>query len=163
MATDMSDTTNATEQAKRLQFAETLLDVSRTVAAMETLDDVLSALIEMTVLKTDSDRGTLFLNDPATGELYSRVLQGEQTFEIRLLNDVGIAGRVFTTHESLIINDAYADPRFNREVDELTGYETRNLVCAPITTALGVVIGVVQVLNKRQATTTPTTSRCSKP
>ena len=149
MATDMSDTTNVTEQAKRLHFAETLLHVSRTVSAMETLDDVLAALIEMTVLETDSDRGTLFLNDPATGELYSRVLQGEQTLEIRLLNDVGIAGRVFTTHESLIINGAYADPRFNREVDELTGYETRNLVCAPITTARGVVIGVAQVLNKR--------------
>ena len=149
MATDMSDTTNVTEQAKRLHFAETLLHVSRTVSAIETLDDVLAALIEMTVLETDSDRGTLFLNDPATGELYSRVLQGEQTLEIRLLNDVGIAGRVFTTHESLIINDAYADPRFNREVDELTGYETRNLVCAPIITARGVVIGVAQVLNKR--------------
>ncbi|MGD0394061.1 MAG: GAF domain-containing protein [Acidimicrobiales bacterium] len=150
MATDMSDTTNVTEQAKRLHFAETLLHVSRTVSAMETLDDVLAALIEMAVLETDSDRGTLFLNDPATGELYSRVLQGEQTLEIRLLNDVGIAGRVFTTHESLIINGAYADPRFNREVDELTGYETRNLVCAPITTARGVVIGVAQVLNKRE-------------
>jgi adenylate cyclase len=149
MAADMSDTTNVTEQAKRLHFAETLLHVSRTVSAMETLDEVLAALIEMTVLETDSDRGTLFLNDPATGELYSRVLQGEQTLEIRLLNDVGIAGRVFTTHESLIINGAYADPRFNREVDELTGYETRNLVCAPITTARGVVIGVAQVLNKR--------------
>ena len=149
MATDMSDTANATEQAKRLHFAETLLHVSRTVSAMETLDDVLAALIELTVLETDSDRGTLFLNDPATGELYSRVLQGEQTLEIRLLNDVGIAGRVFTTHESLIINDAYADPLFNREVDELTGYETRNLVCAPITTAAGAVIGVAQVLNKR--------------
>ncbi len=149
MATDMSDATNVTEQAKRLHFAETLLHVSRTVSAMETLDDVLAALIDMTVVETDSDRGTLFLNDPATGELYSRILQGEQTLEIRLLNDVGIAGRVFTTHESLIINDAYADPRFNREVDELTGYETRNLVCAPITTALGVVIGVAQVLNKR--------------
>ena len=149
MATDMSDTTNVTEQAKRLHFAETLLLVSRTVSAMETLDEVLAALIEMTVLETDSDRGTLFLNDPATGELYSRVLQGEQTLEIRLLNDVGIAGRVFTTHESLIINDAYADPRFNRQVDELTGYETRNLVCAPITTARGVVIGVAQVLNRR--------------
>ena len=149
MATDMSETTSAAEQAKRLQFAETLLHVSRTVSAMETLDDVLAALIEMTVLETDSDRGTLFLNDPLTGELYSRALQGEQTLEIRLLNDVGIAGRVFTTHESLIINDAYADPLFNREVDELTGYETRNLVCAPITTASGVVIGVAQVLNKR--------------
>ena len=148
MATEMSDATSITEQAKRLHFAETLLHVSRTVSAMETLDEVLAALIDMTVRETDSDRGSLFLNDPATGELYSRVLQGEQTLEIRFLNDVGIAGRVFSTHEPLIINDAYADPRFNRDIDEQTGYTTRNVVCAPIKTARGVVIGVAQVLNK---------------
>ncbi len=149
MATDAPDTAEVADQAKRLHFAETLLHVSRTVSAMETLDDALAALVEMTVLETGSDRGTLFLNDPATGELYSRVLQGEQTLEIRMLNDVGIAGRVFTTHESLIINDAYGDPRFNRNIDELTGYTTRSLVCAPIRTARGAVIGVAQVLNKR--------------
>ena len=149
MASDVSDSPDPGDQAKRLQFAETLLRVSRTVSAMETLDEALAALVEMTVKETDSDRGTLFLNDPATGELYSRVLQGEQTLEIRMLNDIGIAGRVFTTHESLIINDAYADPRFNRDIDELTGYTTKSLVCAPIRTARGVVIGVAQVLNKR--------------
>ncbi len=149
MTTDMSDGTSVAEQAKRLHFAETLLLVSRTVSAMETLDEVLAALIDMTVRETDSDRGTLFLNDPATGELYSRVLQGDQTLEIRFLNDVGIAGRVFSTRESLVINDAYADPRFNRDIDELTGYTTRNVVCAPIKTARGDVIGVAQVLNKR--------------
>ena len=148
MPADPSDTPSHGDQAKRLHFAETLLHVSRTVSAMETLDEALAALVEMTVEATDSDRGTLFLNDAATGELYSRVLKGGQTQEIRLLNDVGIAGRVFTTHESLIIEDAYADPRFNRDIDELTGYTTRNIVCAPIKTARGVVIGVAQVLNK---------------
>jgi adenylate cyclase len=149
MPDDTSSPAKLIEQAKRLQLAETLLHVSRTVSAMETLDEVLAALVEMTVRATDSDRGTLFLNDPATGELYSRVLQGERMLEIRFLNDTGIAGRVFTTHESLIINDAYADPRFNREIDEQTGYTTRNVVCAPVTTARGGVIGVAQVLNKR--------------
>ena len=38
MATDMSESAGVTEQAKRLHFAETLLHVSRTVSAMETLD-----------------------------------------------------------------------------------------------------------------------------
>ena len=149
MPDNTSNPATAFEQGKRLQLAETLLHVSRTVSTMETLDEVLAALVEMTVRATDSDRGTLFLNDPATGELYSRVLQGERMLEIRFLNDAGIAGRVFTTHESLIINDAYADPRFNREIDEQTGYTTRNLVCAPVTNARGGVIGVAQVLNKR--------------
>ena len=92
---------------------------------METLDEALITLVEMTVRETDADRGSLFLNDASTGELYSRVAQGDRFLEIRFLNDVGIAGRVFTTHESLIINDAYSDPRFNREIDEQTGYTTR--------------------------------------
>src|SRR6476661_5248057 len=149
MSTDTSSIAALTEQAKRLHVAETLLHVSRTVSAMETLDEVLAALIDMTVRETDAERGTLFLNDPATGELYSRVVQDEQVSEIRFLNDVGIAGRVFMTHEPLIINDAYADPRFHRDIDEQTGYSTRSIVCAPVTTARGVVIGVAQVLNKR--------------
>jgi adenylate cyclase len=149
MVTEPTDGAAVAEQAKRLQFAETLLQVSRTVAAMETLDEVLAALVDMTVCETGADRGTLFLNDPATGELYSRVVQGERVREIRFLNDTGIAGRVFTTREPLIINDAYADARFNREIDEQTGYATRNIVCAPITTARGEIIGVAQALNKR--------------
>ncbi len=149
MSADPKDGSAIAEQAKRLQFAETLLQVSRTVAAMETLDEVLTALVEMTVRETDSDRGTLFLNDPATGELYSRVLQDERVHEIRFLNDAGIAGRVFTTGEPLIIDDAYADARFNRDIDEQTGYTTRNIVCAPITTARGEIIGVAQALNKQ--------------
>src|SRR4051794_23482247 len=115
---------SSSEQGKRLQLAETLLLVSRTVSAMETLDEVLAALVDMTVLETDADRGTLFLNDESTGELYSRVLQGERIREIRFLNDAGIAGRVFTTRVPLLINDVYGDPRFNREIDEQTGYAT---------------------------------------
>ena len=80
------------------------------------------------MLETDAYRVTLFLNDPATGELYSRVLQGERWIEIRFLNNAGIAGRVFTTHEPLIINDTYADPRFNRDIDEQTKYSKKNIV-----------------------------------
>jgi adenylate cyclase len=138
-----------TDQAKRLHLAETLVQVSRTLAALETLDEMLTALVELTVRETDADRGTLFLNDPATGELYARVAQGERSLEIRFLNNAGIAGRVFTTREPLIINDAYADDRFNADIDEQTGYKTERIICAPITTARGDVIGVAEVLNKR--------------
>ncbi len=135
-------------QAKRLRLAETLVNVSKTVAAMETLDEVLATLVELTARETDSDRGTLFLHDPSTGELYSRVAQGQRSREIRFLNDVGIAGQVFQSGVGVIVNDAYADPDFNRAVDEQTGYKTRNVVCAPVRTAKGTVIGVAQVLNK---------------
>ncbi len=148
-----SDQDALVEQAKRLRLAETLVDVSRTVAAMETLDEVLASLVELTARETEADRGTLFLNDAATGELYSRVAQGQRSREIRLPNDSGVAGRVFQTGVGVIVNDAYTHTDFNRAIDEQTGYETRNIACAPVRSAKGVIIGVAQVLNKNAAGT----------
>ena len=59
----------------------------------------------------------------------------------------GIAGQVARTGEILNITDAYSDPRFNRSVDQITGYHTKTILCMPIFIR-GVVIGVVQMVNK---------------
>ena len=109
-----------------LRRATILLEVSRRCAAMQTLDSLLQVLVEMTSRELDCDRGTLFLNDAETSELYSRVAQGGLSHEIRILNNTGLAGHVFQTGEGLITADAYADPRFNPSVDERTGYRTFN-------------------------------------
>ena len=98
---------------RKLKQAEMLLNVSRRVAAIETLDEVLGTIVEMTTWELGAERGTLFLNDPVTDELYSRFAQGNFQREIRLLNNSGIAGNVFQTGEGLLIQDAYADKRFN--------------------------------------------------
>ena len=134
----------------RLRTLELLLEVSRRMASYEALDDVLNALVEMTTAELGAERGTLFLNDPANNELYSRAAQGNIKREIRLLNSTGIAGHVFTTGEPLLIHDPYADPRFNSAVDEQTGFMTRDIVCVPIRTVKGEIIGVAQALNKRK-------------
>src|SRR5690606_30496993 len=55
---------------------------------------------------------------------------------------------VLTTTRTLNIPDAYADPRFNQEVDRRTGFRTRSILCMPIVNRLGQAIAVVQVLNK---------------
>src|SRR4051812_44464467 len=77
-------------KAQRLQFVELLLEVSRRMASYDNLDDVLHALVEMTTTELGAERGSLFLNDPARNELYSRVAQGNIKREIRLLNTSGI-------------------------------------------------------------------------
>ncbi len=134
----------------RLKLVELLLQVSRKMAAYDTLDDVLRVLVEMTTAELDAERGTLFLNDAETNELYSRVAQGNIKHEIRILNTSGIAGYVFTSGESVLIADAYSDERFNRSVDEQTGFVTRNILCTPIRTVKGEIIGVAQTLNKKK-------------
>jgi GAF domain-containing protein len=134
---------------RRLRHLELLLEVTRRMASYGTLDQVLQALVEMTTTELNAERGSLFLNDPDTNELYSRVAQGNIQREIRILNSSGIAGYVYTSGEALIIADAYADDRFNRSIDEQTGFQTRNILCVPIKTVKGEVIGVAQTLNKR--------------
>ncbi len=142
--------TGAREAERRLREAEMLLNVTRTVAGYETLDEVLGALMGMTTREVGAERSTLFLNDEQTGELYARVAQGNFQREIRILNTTGIAGHVFTEREGLIVHDAYGDDRFNRDVDEQTGFVTRSILCAPIRTVKGDVIGVAQALNKEK-------------
>ena len=46
------------------------------------------------------------------------------------------------------IADAYAEPLFNRAVDQQTGYRTQTILCVPILDRRGGVIAVAQVLNK---------------
>ena len=137
------------EAKKRLKQAEMLLAVSRRVAAIETLDEILETLVEMTTWELNAERGSLFLNDVQTGELYSRVAQGNFSREIRILNTTGVAGAIFQSGVGEIIPDAYADSRFNRSIDEQTGFTTKSILCAPVKTVKGEIIGVIQVLNKK--------------
>ena len=145
----------------RLHRAEVLINISREVAGIENLGEILSKIVELTARETQSARATLFLNDDQTGELYSRVAHGEGGREIRMLNTSGIAGHVFTTGEGIIIDDAYSDPRFNRAIDRQTGFETKTVMCAPVRTVKGEVIGVAQALNKKGGTAKFTTEDLS--
>ena len=131
--------TDATELQKRLdtvnsklRTSELLLSVSQKIAGLKNLSEILWTIIETTTETLNADRGSLFLNDPLTGELYSRVAQGELIREIRILNSTGIAGSIFQSGVGEIIHDAYADDRFNSKIDEQTGYVTKNIVCAPV-------------------------------
>ncbi len=136
--------------SERLRATELLLDISRKIAGLKTLEQILWTLIEFVTVELEADRGTLFLNDKDTNELYSRVAQGDLTREIRILNNVGIAGAIFQGQVGEIIHDVYKDSRFNKEVDQETGYLTKNMICSPVKTVGGETIGVIQVLNKKK-------------
>ncbi|MEM7507613.1 MAG: GAF domain-containing protein [Pseudomonadota bacterium] len=146
---DDAPTEARAEAQQDMRHLQMLLDVSRQVAAMDTLDAVLDKLVSVAVQETGAERGSLFLRDDQTGELYSRVAQGVRTREIRLLANEGIAGAVYRSGQGEIIEDAYQDPRFNPKVDEETGFKTGSMLVTPLRNAKGRIIGVTQILNKR--------------
>ena len=133
-----------------LTKTQLLLEINRKIAGIKNLSEILWTIIDFVTENVNGDRGSLFLNDEETNELYSRVAQGELTREIRILNTVGIAGAIFSSKQGEIIHDVYSDKRFNKEVDQETGYKTKNMICSPVKTVDGKIIGVIQVLNKKK-------------
>jgi adenylate cyclase len=130
-----------------------MLYIARHLDAALPLEMVLKSMMTICTEATNSERGSVFIFDARTCELFSRAMAGTgQAQEIRFPSDRGIAGRVFKTGQPLIIPDAYADPAFNPEIDRVTGLRTRNILCVPIRTPTGDVVGVVQVLNRRSDT-----------
>jgi len=130
------------------RFSDMLLQVTNDLAKTKSLDEALEVLVKITTTTIGAERGTIFLNDASTGELYSRIAQGNFRREIRILNTKGVAGWVFTQNEGVIIHDAYKDERFNKAVDVRTGFRTKSILCAPLRTVSGEEIGVSQILNK---------------
>lgn len=98
---------------------------------------------------TDADRGTYFEIDWPNRELCSRVAEGAEHDAIRLRIELGIVGWVATHGKTANVVDAYQDPRFERSIDEHTGYRTTSVLCAPVWGRRDEVVGVLQVLNKR--------------
>lgn len=96
-----------------------------------------------------AEAASVFLVDAAKQELYSKI--NSTGSEICIPISSGIAGRVASTGEPLLIPDAYADERFNKSNDMKTGFRTHSILCVPLTLKKGAVIGVVQLINKTGA------------
>jgi adenylate cyclase len=127
-----------------------LISISEDLAAFDDLDEALRYLVEESSRAVQADRASLFLNDPITKELYTKFAQGNLAQEIRIMNDSGISGAAFQSGQAIIVDDPYADSRFNQRVDEQTGYQTKNIIAVPVKTVRGEIIGVLQALNKKR-------------
>ena len=136
--------------SSKLYQTELLLSVTQKISGIKDLSNILWTLVEIATDEIGADRGSLFLNDPLTGELYSRVAQGNLTREIRLLNTTGLAGAVFKSGIGEIVHQPYKDVRFNKNIDQQTGFVTKNMICAPVKTVSNDIIGVIQILNKKR-------------
>ena len=137
-------------QGDRIRKLHSLLELGQLIGLDLQLDEMLLKIAQKACEVMESDRCTLFLHDPKTDELWSKVALGMGGQEIRIPGGSGVAGHCFRTGEAINLPDAYADPRFNREVDERTGYRTRSLFCAPVHNRNGKRLGVVQLLNKKE-------------
>jgi putative ABC transport system ATP-binding protein len=134
-----------TEESER--FLE-VTALSNNVAFKSMIDRGLFAFTRKLAVLLNAERSSLFLVEG--DELVLKVSENLAAMgEIRFPVGAGIAGAVAQSGQSIRIDDAYADPRFNREVDKQTGFRTRSILCLPIKNLQGDVFAVAQLLNRK--------------
>jgi sigma-B regulation protein RsbU (phosphoserine phosphatase) len=127
----------------------TIVEATKRLNSTLDLAELLNIILGLTTRYSGAERGTVFLVDRDKQEIWSLVGLGLEQHEIRLPITKGIAGWVAQHGEMVNLPDAYADPRFESEVDLRLGYRTRSLLCLPIRNKAGETIGVLQLLNKK--------------
>ncbi|XP_031641164.1 cGMP-specific 3',5'-cyclic phosphodiesterase [Contarinia nasturtii] len=149
-----------------LDEGELFMELIRDISNELDINVLCHKILVNVCLLTHADRGSLFLakgtnknrylvaklfdvnQDTVLDEATVGKASGE---EIVIPFGVGIAGTVAQTKTIVNIKNAYEDPRFNCEIDQKTGYRTKNILSMPICNYEGDVIGVAQIINKTKA------------
>lgn len=124
-----------------------LLKLGKSITAETDLDKILSILDDTARDILGADRCSIFIYDKSKDELWTKVAHGVD--EIRVSAKKGVVGSAIYSKEVQIVVDAYADFRFNRDVDRETGYVTKSILAVPLLNSKGEAIGVFQAINKK--------------
>ncbi|MBX9667533.1 MAG: GAF domain-containing protein [Candidatus Obscuribacterales bacterium] len=139
------------EELDRLRPLSGLYRVVKAMATERRLDSLLDTITRETQTMLKADRCSVFVVDSNVDELWTQVAQGLEGFRmIRIpLGGTSIVAWCARSGDIINIPDAYQDDRFDPDVDKHTGYRTRSVLCVPMLNRSGQVIGVFQVLNKK--------------
>ncbi len=134
----------------RGQELAALHKISATLTSTLQLDEILTSTIDGIRQILNVEAASLLLLDEEQGELLFKKTLSEDpdwTFQYSAQVGQGLAGDCVRTGEPIIVNAIETDPRFSRTVDAVAGFQTRNLLCAPLI-AHGQKLGAIEVLNK---------------
>jgi HD-GYP domain-containing protein (c-di-GMP phosphodiesterase class II) len=129
---------------------EKLLSITRDLREEMYGDILLEKIMDYALSITSSEAGSILLLD--NGALVFKIVRGEKTQQLTgtsLEKGKGIIGWVAETGMPVRISNAAQDKRFNPDVDAITGYETKTILCVPLKTN-SAVIGVLELLNKSE-------------
>jgi GAF domain-containing protein len=136
---------------KKLRAAAALAEATRSLDQIN-LDTkaILQRVMNTAKKLMNADRSTLWLVDHDQGDLWTE-LPGKG--ELRCELGVGFVGQVAQSCEPMIIPfDLYENPNAAnaKKIDEQTRYRTCSLLCMPVVSPDGELLGVTQLVNKRK-------------
>lgn len=125
-----------------------LADLSQELALSLDLRETLDRAVTRIADFMQAEAASLFLLDE-TGVIECRICVGPVDITgLKLQVGQGVVGRAVAENATQVVRDAQTDARVNSRVDAETGFITRSILCAPLSTAQGA-IGALEVINRR--------------
>jgi Nif-specific regulatory protein len=139
------------KSAKRGEQLRRTLSIASTFAGAREMQPLLDLIANEATQLLECDRASIFIWVRDDQQLIACPALGVKGGTLRLPDNVGIVGEVIQKGETIRVDDAYQDSRFNKEVDKKSGYRTRTILSVPMKNAEGELLGAFQVLNKKES------------
>ena len=134
------------------RFAKATWQIMEQLLEVESLDEALSGSLDIIIKVLESEAGILWFLDKKTGRLFPVFHVGPQDISgVSVEVGTGIEGIVTETGKSIRIENAQKDPRFEGTVFDDNDFETKTMLCVPLTDH-NETIGCVQIINKLDGT-----------
>jgi signal transduction histidine kinase len=117
------------------------------------VEDVVKQGLKIALEVVNGQAGCVLLANPETKELVFYHAIGDRPPKpgTAFPWTQGIAGAVFATGEPFVIQDVKEDQRHLGAIDQITGFHTQDMIALPLKRWEGDPIGVLEVMNKREA------------
>ncbi len=140
------------KRTRQMKYSLELKDSSKSYTSLQ-INSIMRIIVRRFKDLVACERCSLFIMDHKTNELYFKPVGNHEEdnsdpVEIRFPASMGVAGYVATHKKSLNIRNVRQDKRFNSEIDIQTDLRTRTILCAPVMSSKGRLIGVIQMVNK---------------
>lgn len=138
-----------TTTAEGFEMFSLLISLFKDMMTFGDKEDFIETMLEEVTRILNAQRASLLLINPETNELEAVAALGIDKKLLKFDYRKGIAGSVFTSGVSLNIDTIHDTSRFSSEIDELTGFKTKSVICNPIVNREDKIIGVIEIMNKR--------------
>jgi Nif-specific regulatory protein len=135
--------------AQGFEMFSLLLSLFKDITQFGNMEGFVETMLEEMVRILNAQRASIFLINSDTNELEAVAALGIDKELLKFDYRKGIAGSVFTTGVALNIDCENDKVRFSEDMDKKTGFKTTSIICHPITNREDKVIGVIEILNKR--------------
>ncbi len=143
------------QHERRIDRLQTILSLANQWCEAQQMRPLLEQMAEAATRLLNAERASIFLWDRPNRVLVGRPAMGTPGGELRIDDNSGVVGQVVRTGRPRRVGGGEGEQEIDRKVDAQTGYQTHSVLCVPLRSSRGEIMGAFEALNKIDPSKSP--------